>query len=249
MWELARIVFLGHHGGSVGTGAGGILLGLGRIPQGAELSFHLAFSSGVMLAVVFHDLLPEALALRGPGVTFAGVVLGTAALPLLKPLFFPTGRGSLIQTGLFLGLGIAAHNFPEGLVIGAGYLASQELGFSLAPGPLPAQYSRRDGHGGTASGRGCGQNLRCAFDHCRGSAHGPWRPGGRAFRPADPHHLSRDLGLCRGSHALFGLPRTAPGSKLLGLSPGRHLGGDFRRDARPGTFGDPLKAQPRPVDN
>jgi ZIP family zinc transporter len=58
--------------------------------------------------------------------------LGTAALPLLKPLFFPTGRGSLIQTGLFLGLGIAAHNFPEGLVIGAGYLASQELGFSLA---------------------------------------------------------------------------------------------------------------------
>ena len=132
MWELARIVFLGTMAGVLGTGAGGILLGLGRIPQGAELSFHLAFSSGVMLAVVFHDLLPEALALRGPGVTFAGVVLGTAALPLLKPLFFPTGRGSLIQTGLFLGLGIAAHNFPEGLVIGAGYLASQELGFSLA---------------------------------------------------------------------------------------------------------------------
>jgi len=32
MWELARIVFLGTMAGVLGTGAGGILLGLGRIP-------------------------------------------------------------------------------------------------------------------------------------------------------------------------------------------------------------------------
>ncbi|MDI9458717.1 MAG: ZIP family metal transporter [Limnochordia bacterium] len=132
MWELARIVFLGTMAGVLGTGAGGILLALGRRPKGSELSFWLGLSAGVMLAVVFQDLLPEALTLQGARVTFGGLVLGMCALMLLEPLVFRGRPRGLIQTGLFLGLGIAAHNFPEGLAIGAGYSASQELGFSLA---------------------------------------------------------------------------------------------------------------------
>jgi hypothetical protein len=53
VWELARIVFLGTMAGVLGTGAGGILLALGRRPKGSELSFWLGLSAGVMLAVVF----------------------------------------------------------------------------------------------------------------------------------------------------------------------------------------------------
>jgi ZIP family zinc transporter len=132
VWDLARITFLGTMAGLLGTGGGGILLGLGRRPRGAELSFHLGLSGGVMLAVVFQDLLPEALALGGVATSFSGLVLGMAALMLLKPFFSRGSRGGLIQTGLFLGLGIAAHNFPEGLAIGAGYLASEQLGLGLA---------------------------------------------------------------------------------------------------------------------
>lgn len=132
MWHLARVVYLGSMAGMLGTGAGGLLLALGRRPKGAELSFHLALSSGVMLAVVFQDLLPEALALKGWKATFLGLMLGIGALLVLKPIFSHEGAKGLIQTGLFLGLGIAAHNFPEGLAIGAGYLASEELGLGLA---------------------------------------------------------------------------------------------------------------------
>lgn len=131
MWHLAGIVYLGTMAGVLGTGAGGILLALGRRPKGAELSFHLALSGGVMLAVVFQDLLPEALVLKGPGATFVGLFLGLITLMVLRPLS-SRGGTDLIQTGLFLGLGIAAHNFPEGLAIGAGYLASQQLGLGLA---------------------------------------------------------------------------------------------------------------------
>ncbi|MGI6672857.1 MAG: ZIP family metal transporter [Limnochordia bacterium] len=131
MWDLARLVYLGTIAGLLGTGAGGIVLALGRRPQGAELSFHLGLSSGVMLAVVFQDLIPEALALQGAGPAVVGLAAGVAALLLLKP-FFTGGSSSLIKTGLFLGLGIAAHNFPEGLAIGAGFLAEEELGLGLA---------------------------------------------------------------------------------------------------------------------
>lgn len=132
MWELARVVFLGTMAGVLGTGMGGIVLGLGSRPQGAELSFNLSLSGGVMLAVVFLDLIPEALNLSGLHATLLGLISGTAFLQLLKPALFRRGKGGLIQTGLFLGLGIATHNLPEGLAIGAGYLASEQLGLGLA---------------------------------------------------------------------------------------------------------------------
>lgn len=138
MWDLGRIVFLGTMAGVLGTGAGGFSLALFGRPKGNLLSFLLAFSSGIMLAVVFQDLIPESLVLGNPAFTFLGIVLGVVALwvtslclphpPANHPL--PTTR--LVQTGVLLGLGIAMHNLPEGLAIGAGYVASEELGLGLA---------------------------------------------------------------------------------------------------------------------
>lgn len=127
-------MFLGAMAGILGTGAGGLLLSVVRRPKGWLLSFLLAFSAGIMLAVVFQDLILEALALGGLTITLLGVALGVAAL------FFMTltvgekrlSSTGLIKTGLLLGFGIALHNLPEGLAIGAGYFASQDLGLSLA---------------------------------------------------------------------------------------------------------------------
>ncbi|NMB00248.1 MAG: ZIP family metal transporter [Firmicutes bacterium] len=117
--------------GIIGTGLGGILLALGKRPKGDTLGFLLGLSSGVMLAVVFQDLIPEALMLKGLGITFAGVILGVISLLAITP-FLPQGTTSLTRTSLLLGIGIALHNLPEGLAIGAGYLASPNLGLSLA---------------------------------------------------------------------------------------------------------------------
>lgn len=134
MWELSRIVFLGAMAGVLGTGAGGLLLSFLRRPKDALLSFLLAFSAGIMLAVVFQDLILEAFSLGGLGVTLGGIVLGVLALFMMTSFvgdsrLYATG---LAKTGLLLGFGIALHNLPEGLAIGAGYLASHNMGLSLA---------------------------------------------------------------------------------------------------------------------
>ena len=39
---------------------------------------------------------------------------------------------SLLKTGIIICIGLAIHNFPEGLAIGSGFDASQKLGISLA---------------------------------------------------------------------------------------------------------------------
>lgn len=39
---------------------------------------------------------------------------------------------SLLKTGIIVSIGLALHNFPEGLAIGSGFGASLKLGYSLA---------------------------------------------------------------------------------------------------------------------
>ena len=39
---------------------------------------------------------------------------------------------SLLKTGIIVSIGLAIHNFPEGLAIGSGFEASIKLGLSLA---------------------------------------------------------------------------------------------------------------------
>ena len=39
---------------------------------------------------------------------------------------------NLLKTGIIVSIGLAIHNFPEGLAIGSGFEASIKLGLSLA---------------------------------------------------------------------------------------------------------------------
>ena len=41
-------------------------------------------------------------------------------------------NNSLLKTGIIVGIGLAIHNFPEGLAIGSGFESSIKLGYSLA---------------------------------------------------------------------------------------------------------------------
>ena len=41
-------------------------------------------------------------------------------------------KNSLLKTGIIVSIGLALHNFPEGLAIGSGFEASITLGYSLA---------------------------------------------------------------------------------------------------------------------
>lgn len=41
-------------------------------------------------------------------------------------------NNNLLKTGIVVSIGLAIHNFPEGLAIGSGFEASLKLGLSLA---------------------------------------------------------------------------------------------------------------------
>mgnify|MGYP000844878213 FL=1 len=134
IWQVSVI---GSLAGVLGTGLGGLLIALFGKPHRTVLGFLLAFSGGIMLTVVCRDLLPEALALGNPFSTLAGLCGGIAAMFALNhvvPHIHPNSQESraFLRIGLLIGVGIAMHNFPEGLAIGAGYAASDSLGLGLA---------------------------------------------------------------------------------------------------------------------
>ena len=45
---------------------------------------------------------------------------------------YKDNKNTLLKTGIIVSIGLAIHNFPEGLAIGSGFEASIKLGFALA---------------------------------------------------------------------------------------------------------------------
>ena len=94
-----------------------------------------------MMAVICFDLIPEALEISMLVYVLIGVVIGIVAMIfcdlLVEKKFSNNTRrkkntNSLLKTGIIVSIGLAIHNFPEGLAIGSGFEASLKLGLSLA---------------------------------------------------------------------------------------------------------------------
>lgn len=139
MNEILQITLIGLLAGVLGTGSGATIALFLKTPGRSMIAFILGFAGGIMLAIVLMDLLPEAIEAGGFFIAFIGLIMGAFLILLLDlklPHFhvFETGdeMAKYIRTGTLLGLGIAMHNLPEGLAIGAGYIASPALGYTLA---------------------------------------------------------------------------------------------------------------------
>lgn len=134
---MLQVTLIGLVAGVLGTGAGGLLVALLGRPSNRVYSPLLGFSGGIMLAVAFLELLPEAIELGGVAAAGAGLVVGAVMIALLDR-FLPHGQlaagndSRFMRVGLLIGLGIALHNLPEGLAIGAGMQASSSLGLAVA---------------------------------------------------------------------------------------------------------------------
>lgn len=131
---------LGMFAGVIGTGAGGLLSIIVKKPTPRFTGTILAFAAGVMLSIIFLELIEEAIEFSGYTAAVVGLALGMAIFYVLDhflPHHHPvsaeeTPFGGYLKKGTLLALGIALHNFPEGLAIGTGYVGSPELGISLA---------------------------------------------------------------------------------------------------------------------
>ena len=92
-----------------------------------------------MTAIICFELIPEALEISNLIVVILGIIFGIIMM-IICDIFVDnkfnkstkTAKNSLLKTGIIVSIGLAIHNFPEGLAIGSGYEASVRLGLSLA---------------------------------------------------------------------------------------------------------------------
>lgn len=141
MNELLKTTLLGLFFGTFGTTLGGILGVILKSPSKKILGFILSLASGLMTAVVCFELVPEALELANIYNILLGIILGIICMifcdlfvekKFKSSKFLLNNKSSLIKTGMIVSIGLAIHNFPEGLAIGSGFEASIKLGYSLA---------------------------------------------------------------------------------------------------------------------
>lgn len=139
MNEILRTTLIGLFFGTFGTTIGGVIGITFKNTSKKFLSFILSFASGLMIAIVCFDLIPEAFHLSSLSTSFLGMIFGILAMIICEILvdkkFSNQAKftnNSLLRTGIVVSIGLALHNFPEGLAIGSGFGASLKLGISLA---------------------------------------------------------------------------------------------------------------------
>lgn len=134
-----RAMLLGLFAGVLGTASGGLFSFLLWKPRRRLLSLLLGLSAGIMLVIIFMELLSESVSIGGLWMGLIGLTSGILLLYCLD-LYFPhqhftveEGQKSrLRQAGILLGIGIALHNVPEGLAIGSSYYADAGFGLDIA---------------------------------------------------------------------------------------------------------------------
>lgn len=139
MNSIGTITIYGLIFGMMGTTLGGIIGACLNVSSNKILSFVLEFAAGLMTAIICFDLIPESLEFANISGCIIGIIIGVIVMILcdeiIKKINFSKGNGNnntLFRTGMIICVGLAVHNFPEGLAIGSGFDASTSLGLSLA---------------------------------------------------------------------------------------------------------------------
>ena len=125
--------------GVIGTGLGGVITAYSGKPSNKVLGAYLGFAGGIMLALAFVELMPEAIEEGNMFLAIVGFIVGVLLL-IVMDRSFPhmhhgggeEGDGKLMKMGYLVAFGIAIHNFPEGVALGAGWVSSSQLGLGLA---------------------------------------------------------------------------------------------------------------------
>jgi ZIP family zinc transporter len=108
------------------------------------MTLTMGFSGGVMILVSFGELLPTSINVLGYGPALVAFFVGMLAMFLID-ILIPHAYGGecnmdeaqmldqrLMKAGVFTAVGIAIHNFPEGIASFAGALHDPSLGVAIA---------------------------------------------------------------------------------------------------------------------
>ena len=130
---------IGFSVGGTGIGLGGLVAcGLGKRCE-KVLGLMLAVSAGMIFSLLFFELLPESFEVGGEITTILGIVAGSILIHLVGRVFHRvviiTGdfqRSLFIRSSILFALGVAVHNFPVGIALGAGLFNEPRVGLDLA---------------------------------------------------------------------------------------------------------------------
>jgi len=119
----------------------GCLIGLIKKPKETILYGSLAFVASIMLGISFFQLIPESLKIAPFHLAIISSLFGIVifrwvdrTLPHINPELLKKEKPSIERSVTMLVIGMALHNLPEGLAIGAGFALTPILGIMIALG-------------------------------------------------------------------------------------------------------------------
>ena len=143
--------------GVIGMGLGALITALVGTKTERMISIFLSLAAGVMVSIVFLELIPEAVEYSNIGVAVIGLILGVLLVLVLNNIidrfsktdpsnsklhetyadFFHSNevianKKSMLRSGMIMLFAIALHNIPEGLAMGAAGYHDAALGVTIA---------------------------------------------------------------------------------------------------------------------
>lgn len=134
--NILTITLIGTLVCAFGTTFGAFLIVILKKTNNILLSSIIGIAAGLMLSVVTFDLIPESIETGGLLLAVVGTIIGIAFAIILdyflSYLNIIKKYGKHLKTALLLALALSAHNFPEGLAIGTGFIKGINFGLKIA---------------------------------------------------------------------------------------------------------------------
>lgn len=92
----------------------------------------MGFAGGLMLSVVAFDLIPEAMGKTGFWNVILFYVIGIVIVYAIDRITDGSASNSYSKVAFITSLGLMLHNFPEGVIMGCGFLAGKTLGLKMS---------------------------------------------------------------------------------------------------------------------
>ena len=151
-----NMILMSFLAGALGMGFGALITAVFGCRTDRIISIFLSFAGGVMISIVFLELVPEAIDLSNVVITTIGLIIGAVMVYALNQLmdrfpkkkkesqfhetyteFFHSGdivarKSSMLRSGIIMLIAIGLHNIPEGLAMGAAGQHDAALGLALA---------------------------------------------------------------------------------------------------------------------